>query len=212
MELSLPKEKSRIIELGEALQYFLERSQINVYLDSKLINLAKLFPLLTQGICLKSTLSNYINLYFFVNKLYTSSDNYYVTPDTLFEEAFDGDIAAQFYYYDMEDKQIKISMKTAIATHLIDEPLNSMEVVSIKCDINSFMFAAYYFQYIINVNHTISDDTTRIQELENEYSLISLLLSILTKQRSHNKEVNILELLDNNTDRILLIEKLQAIL
>lgn len=211
---TIVKDNSPVIYLGPALRYFLGRSQINVYLGIKLIDLSNLFPLLRAGICLKSTLINYINLYFFVNRLYTSSDNYYITPDRLFTKAFTGNIPASFYYYHTENKQIKIPMATAVGTHLVKRPLNSMEIVSIRHKINLFMLEAYELQYIIDMNHVVSKDTDKdeIDDVNEEYSLIKLLSSIIMNQRSDNREINILDLINNNDAKILLIDRLDALL
>lgn len=178
------------IYIHEALKFFVNNAEINVKSGRYDVNLADLFPLLKQGYCLSPSILNFMSLYIRINNLSDPNRNQFVIPDELFNVAFNGDISAFYYSYrDENDRMSEIIMEDAINEGLIEESLNTGQVIQlIHKHVNPFHFNSFYLRDIISLNSSVYseitgydsllDDPIFNQSLKDEYQISEALNNI----------------------------------
>lgn len=120
----------QLIFLQTALQYFFSRAVLPVYSGSVVINLMDYFPIFNQGYTTSVILADLLRLYNHMHNLYDPNDVNFIFPDTLYDEAFGGNIAALYYIYvDVQGIFQEVNMSDAVNQGLITRSLNTYEVM-----------------------------------------------------------------------------------
>lgn len=200
-------ESKNIFYYYEAIQYFWQNAQLKLYQGQVPINLMNLFPLLKQGYDTSNTHHYLILNYNIINNLFDTTNNNYIIPDDLYNQAFNGNIPAQYFAYipiiTIFPSETFVPMEKALLDGLVSKPLNIFETMSITYeDFNSNRIHA---KYIPNISWIDYDETevnkTMINDLDKE-NTIARNINVVIHRSTRNMESPTLESFIINIDKI----------
>jgi hypothetical protein len=111
-----------------------------------------------EGWCLKNTLILLLYIYSKVNNLHSPINRKLIHSDSNMMEVFGGNIPAEMYLYRDNNNITRILMKDAVASGMIDEPMNTYDVATVMPGppkagpFNPYEFHVDHIQTIIAVN------------------------------------------------------------
>lgn len=150
------------VYLGEALIYFFNNVQLNIYQGNVPINLMNWFPLLKQGLADVGAFTMLFN-YTVMNGLRVGQ---LIIPDDLFNKAFNSNIPASFYPL----YEGWISMNEAVEKGFIPKALNTFQVIKIVHP--EFKPESFDLTYIGDINSVNSCRNESITDLlKNQLSI-----------------------------------------
>jgi hypothetical protein len=100
------------VYLGRPITYFLSNAHINLVDGNVVVNLLDYFPVLKSGISKYNTVENIVNIAYDFN-------------NDIFNKAFESDIPAEY----VDTNAGKIKWETAIDRKLIENPLNTYDMI-----------------------------------------------------------------------------------
>ena len=145
-----------IFYLGDALKYFFNHAEINIYQGNININLMNFFPLLKQGFTTKEMSWNVLVIYMIDNGLAHPTELYRYIPDNLINKVFNNGIPALIY----ADGNITMLMEDAVKSKIIPEPMNTYEVFkNLNDTFDPAQFGMMTVEQMLDVNGVDLDRT-----------------------------------------------------
>lgn len=167
------------IYLYEAVQYFFQNAELNIYQGRVGINLINLLPLLKLGYqyCLSTgikIMESYINL-----QGLCDNDEKYFNPDYLFNQAFGGSIPVKIFKHDPASNN-NIYLEEAIKTNLVAKSMNTFELMASRYGFKCKRLLKNSISMILMFNSASTDfDPEIIDMLKDEQILSETLERIL---------------------------------
>ena len=183
------------VYLGDALKYFFSDMIIEHNVNGTIIDIMDYFPILKNGYSLRSSIIyafyQYIRKYDLQQTVRATIRGQVrnipgIIPNQLFMESFNSEIPADFYIYkDTNDKKVRVLMNLAVEEGLIQEPLNTFEMIQQNYpEFNINGFPSHYIQTISSPNFYTKrnlenspitqdlEDPQIIKRMIHEYSLL----------------------------------------